>query len=285
MKKLFCILSASLFLVSACQKNKLSEITRNKVFHKTLSFEEIMKINNIPSDGVFGIQEFSGIAGGTFLPHAISISGGFIDRGTNSPKAVNGEVSFHGIELQKSPDYKTYFANISPVDQINNLFGRKIAFSINYPLLRNNTLIEDSFYVPIQIRLDFPGFIPFGASADSILDASELKSGQIIQWNKDTANHLGVLLFVEYFPDDAGNGNLKNSGYNQHTSNGILVDDVGKFTLTQELFQDVPIGARIRVSIARGGFLLATDPTSAVTEFKLYAYSVQQDNFKLASGN
>lgn len=275
------IFSIFLFTMISCKKNEFGyQAEKNKVFNSKLSLEQLIAANNNPSFGNVSFQESTSIAGGDRLPLGISINASFWDKQNKKNKAVHKRITIDGNELVPSPDFMSYQYHLNPVTDLNNLFGRKIRFKADGGNNARSSSLDDSVYIPEQIRLDFPGFIPFGSDSGTILSASNLYSGLQINWNADDLNTSGVFLFVEYFPDDAGNKTLKANGYDESQHNWILVDDIGTFTLTSELFEDIPNGARVRFSIARGGYNVIWNENYEVEDYRVFGFSVQQDNFR-----
>jgi len=64
-------------------------------------------------------------------------------------------------------------------------------------------------------------------------------------------NPYSILISVDYSPNEVGNHQFSNDGYNEYILNSLIVDDSGYFSVTNSLFENIPEGAIVTINISR----------------------------------
>lgn len=177
----------------------------------------------------------------------------------------------------------------------NNIFGKYV--TINYKLTGNTTRTNSdgsdgtSFYIPKPIDLmmdDFVG-LDIGGSGGiqpvyncdwSFKNSAFLSSGKLIKWDADTLNTKGVFIFIEYDPTDETNAPLVAQGFNKRISNAIWIEDDGDYNLDAELFEDIPLNAKVELRMGRGNFNYLTDNNGKISNIQVYALSYIYGSFQ-----
>jgi hypothetical protein len=195
--------------------------------------------------------------------YGASISDEFIES-----KDINaGTVTIAGVKLEPDSinNYFAYSSSLSSKDSIP-YFGADSSWGIT-----GSSYIETfktNFYIPQPIKMKIPV-----VSTDSINRHSDLT----LSWNPDPNYHGKVGILLEY--DHFFNGDLPNAPESKLQWH-VLVDDNGSFTIPKDkMFELLPAGVIIEISIARGTDKLMLSESGR--QFYFYAYCLSNAFIRL----
>lgn len=205
------------------------------------------------TDGEVSIQSYKTLAssqeqGGT----SYKVSAVFSDD-QNNPRNL-GVLEVNDMSIS----YRDKYGYSSQDAEIQNLYGRQIVASIKNtgstdPALRGQRVIEDSIYMPLELNISHP------KSTNNILANSDA----YVKWNADSKNQLGVLIVINYEPEDTSN----------NVRRFLVSDDIGTYGFSRSDFEDIPNGANISVDVIRGDFNLIED-VSNNDLYSLYGFTI-----------
>lgn len=108
--------------------------------------------------------------------------------------------------------------------------------------------------------------IKYGDSYDETIDLPEIiyantdingqiNPGSVIEWNEDHSNTNGVVVIIEFNP----NSFLQQqdfSAYSERT-NIVFVEDDGNYAIQEEMFENIPVEAFVKLTVLRGNYLMS----------------------------
>lgn len=167
----------------------------------------------------------------------------------------------NGVNIKMLGDTETLKSGDTCNDNIEDLFGKTVRFSIDNDRIKSGSTSDDdiSMYVPYIIDINYP-----------VASATELQplcpyDDFAIAWNKDDNNENGVVVIVEW------DGDILGAAKQDKSIRTIdIVEDTGKAMLNPELFNDIPDLAMANITILRGNISVAEIENIAV---KIYAAS------------
>ncbi|HEX6192044.1 MAG TPA: hypothetical protein VFZ42_06755 [Chitinophagaceae bacterium] len=187
-----------------------------------------------------------------------SLTGGFFYSGTNPIEG--GTVQIGNISLSSDVSKGYMYGQVTP--QGKALFGNTISLSLNpnAPGTSGKAIAAASIYIPAELTLSSP-------LADDVIT-----TGTTIEWNTDRSNTRGVMILLEYDPE-----NLENAGfaatYPNPVHKAISVADIGSYTLTYNDVSALPNGSRITLRVARGNYR-AFNPSKSTSVYGFHAYTL-----------
>jgi len=217
------------------------------------------------TNGFFGIKSYVSVPEQDTV-RATFIGGHFFD--TSRTTINGGTVKFKNYTLtaSSSPSY-TYGLSSN---QGEDLFGQKIALEANPDHNNNSTYkIQDSLYIPELISLAAPE------------NNTTIEEGTDIKWNTDLNNEVGILLILQYDPDQIDNGSFS-STYRDPIVKAVTTIDDGLYTLTREDLSDFPDGAKVSLIVLRVNYKTIQKSGQPVT-CGVYAYTAVEGFFVVAN--
>jgi hypothetical protein len=175
----------------------------------------------------------------------------------SSANGVSGTATLGGIDVF-DPNLRASLPTAT-TKLADALYGTDVEFVIKPATAK--TAILDTMYVPRKILL---------RNIPEPVKETYFYAGQTFTWEADPKNSKGVVIIVKYTPVE------NNKRIRDLQSREILwlknVPDTGTFTLTQDLFKDIPKDAFIMLSIARGNYQYTG--SGDVDIFSIYAYTI-----------
>lgn len=278
--KLIISCAISLAIVS-CKKNSASDIEMNVIQKNLPSIESMYSFfTNQNTSGKFLIETNTSIGNNSLEIKTIHLNGAFINKNTQE-REFGQTNSFDNIELSPTAD-GGYDKNIS-WNEGKNLFGKNLSLilrkgSANLVGTADTVINFNGGYVPKLFACT--NYFQDGVSDQNMhyVSGTKMRPAFTFNWDKDTLNKNGVFVFIEYDPSTYGNESLSIANPNK-ASNAILVPDNGSYTLTSDMFEDVPLNARINVQIGRGNFGFIKNTDGTVTDMQMVALTYQQSSF------
>lgn len=266
-------------ILSSCSKNSDLPFKKGIVQKNLPSFESLFNyLNNSNVSGRFLLQSNTslGMSDISKIPTPININGGFFASNSSTERKAGGEAKFENIAISCTQD-PSYHKEIS-YDEGKLLFGKKISVSLIKPEsvaqgVVSNPATYQTNYIPQIFNCSNVFQENIAGSDGAYISGTKIAPGYQFTWNVDSENQKGVFIFFEYDPNDPIN-NLVKSNFPKKASNGILVDDIGSYTLTQEMFADIPLNAKLNVYMGRGNFqyLANSDGTASDVQFTAISY-------------
>ncbi len=276
MKKIFLILSVSVFLISCTKKNDLT-IKSGQVQKNLPSFEYLFNyLNNNDIEGTFMVVSSTplGFDDFTKISHPININGGFYSSKGSMVRKAGGVAKFENISISCNQD-PSYNKDLT-YDEGNSLFGKMLKISLIKPSELSNVVSDpaqyQSGYVPALFTCSNIFQDASYGSNGSYISGTKINTGYQFTWNIDTANQKGVFFYFEYDPSDPAN-NLVKANYPTKSSNAVLVDDNGAYSVAADMFTDIPLNSRINVYMGRANFAHLTDSAGNTTDIQFTAIS------------
>jgi hypothetical protein len=270
------------FTLISCNKDKRLKIEKGVVNTGAASIETLQAFfGNPETGGRFVVLQNSRIGDKDESLATTIVNGSFRREGIN----LKGEKNkFAYIEVECDPSLNTYYKDVSGPDA-GKFFGKKINIQLgrkgeerrisqDYIINTASGYNPQSFtctneYVGIVYNYDW-----------TILSATPLAPDSFLYWNKDTQNTKGVFIYLEYDPLELANKQMKDAGFNKRQGNFVMVDDIGSYTLTDELFIDIPANAQIEVYIGRGNFEYLRDTQNNLTDIQFASLTFQTGYFQ-----
>ena len=285
MKKYSYIVFLLLSTFISCNKKNLLDNNEKYVVKKNLpSYQSLFNyITDNKISGSFILQTNAPLGYKDLSNHfVINVNGAFINKTTHQNE--EGKTNFfNGIPVEpaviKPGEVFSYYKNFNYSDA-GRLFGNELK-------LKLHRLILPQFTSSIDTAIDYNGgYSPeIFVSTNNFEENSSNSNGEYIsgtkvkpsftfQWNKDSLNHNGVFIYLEYEPENFGNSLIKTS-YPDRKANGIIVDDNGTYTLPDDLFEELPLNARLSVYIGRGNFEYIKQQDGTITDMQMTVLTYQ----------
>jgi len=235
MKKEFLLLVISILLLNSCRKDPVD--TTNKIVITELSDNVYDSLYvSKPTNGelyVFGQGSYSLNAQGFANKYnSLQIHGSFYDQANNI--IPGGNVTIDTFHFAGALSYGTQIDNT--VD--NSFFGRNIQIMLNPPE-GQAPQFSAQLYLPVNL------FAQIGASEENIF----YPTGDTLFWNTDPANRNGMVITLDYDPNQYLNNNLSSSNYITKTITGIA--DNGSYVIPSDILSLFPSGGFINVKVTR----------------------------------
>ncbi len=264
MKKINLIFFVVTLFFAACKKTSSTEESqKSKDLPSVLNYLTAL---STPVDMQFNIESST----------SMLISGNNTTRQTLKGTALNvdgntvnvGSLFLNSISVNPVNNYyeRTF-------DVPSNFYGQQVIFKTNTVSspLTTGFQFTDTLYAPNEIVIN-----PTSINQD--LASNKVFTGKNIQWQADLNNtNGGVIIIVEYFPQDVLNTGLsqQNSSY---LRNGIVVPDNGSVNLDASLFVGMPKNAYLLVTFVRANYRKGV--TNGLKSYLVAAYSQKYMNFK-----
>ena len=230
-------------------------------------------------DGNFSLDESRSLPGQVNLPFSIRVQGAFTEHATMEKLVLPATVSMNNLPLNQS-DY-FYERSFDSADGIHGFLGRDVEIkSVNTSNPSHFSNFETTIYYPAPIHIDMPGYIPFIADTNHVIEGSEIYVGQVLKWNADPKNPLGVGIVLEYEPKSTSNPALAKKGFDHPEKNYVYIKDDGEWKVTPELFEDMPHEAAVYLTIIRGNFKYYTLPSDPTKKIRIYCTTTETATFK-----
>ncbi len=283
MKKNITIIIASLVILMSCKKNGDSQQFEKNVVKKDLpSFASLFSYatdNN--TSGKFMITT-SSVLGNTDLNKffEININGAFLNKSNQQNEA--GQTNyFNSIKVEpnemKPGQVHGYYKNFN-WSEAGELFGTNLNLKLQRGATASfggDTVVNYNGGYSPKVFICTNNFMENGMASDGeYFSGSKLNPTFTFNWNKDSLNQNGVFVYLEYDPDDFGNQTIKNS-FPTRQANGVMVEDNGTYTLTSEMFVDIPLNSRLNVYIGRGNFEYIRQLDGTVTDMQMTVLTYQ----------
>jgi hypothetical protein len=156
---------------------------------------------------------------------------------------------------------------------LNNLYGQQLILktsSVNAPLATGYQF-SDTLYSPKELLIN-------QSTINQDLAANKISPNKNLQWIADPNNITGgVIIVVEYIPQDPANTNLRQSNPT-YVRNGIVVPDNGSANLDNSLFAGMPQNASLEVTLVRANYKKGV--TNGLKSYMICAYSQKYMTFK-----
>ncbi len=286
MKNIILIVALFSALVS-CNKNKNTEQFEKNIVRKNLptfaSLYEYATDNN--TSGKFLLTTNTGL-GNTDLETSfeVHINGAFLEKG--SQQNTEGQTNyFNNIKVEPNvmrPGEVFGYDKHFKWSEAGKLFGTQLSLKLHRgaaaSLVGDTAINYNGGYSP-KVFVCSNNFAEALTSTSGLyVKGTTVKPSYTFTWNKDSLNQNGVFVYVEYDPNGLGNETLKTS-YPNREANGVIVDDNGAYTLTSELFADIPLNARVSIRIGRGNYSYMTQADGTVTDMQMTVLTYQAGEF------
>jgi len=142
------------------------------------------------------------------------------------------------------------FKNHESNEQLRNLFGKNLILDFLNEGSRNPS---DSLYIPEELVVNFSSNI--------------LEAGATVNWNADSQNTNGIVVFISY--DPLLQPNLEVAWNNQYRISEVFALDEGNgsYIISQQDIDRFPEDSSLNIKITRGAYLLATETEPAFIAF------------------
>lgn len=254
MKQLFHLFLISI-LISACSTSEESNADSPTENQNVLTLDAFNEFILNRTDGFFSLSNPTTVAAQD--ANCAEVFGAFTFEGSNNTK--EGSATIGGIEVIANQKSKSGLS-------ADDLFGQKTEFVITRPISSKNSssneaIAIDSMYIPTKIKLLSP---KLDFETDLIFP------GMKITWNEDPLNDKGVVftLIYEVYNNSAPITSLANKDFIRQE----VTTDNGSYILPKSLFKDVPVEARVSLSISRGNFQY-TNNEEVDEIYSLYTYT------------
>jgi hypothetical protein len=286
MKNIILIIALFIGLVS-CNKNKNTEqFEKNIVRNELPSFESLYKFaTDKNTSGNFLIATNTGLGNTDLETYSdVQINGTFLEK--NSQQNEAGQTSFFngiGVEpnVMKPGEVYGYNRNFKWSDA-GKLFGTQLSLKLHRGAAASfagDTAIDyNGGYSPKVFVCSNNFEEGLTTTTGQYVRGTKVKPSFTFTWNKDSLNLNGVFVYVEYDPNGLGNETLKTS-YPNREANGVMVDDNGSYTLTSELFADIPLNARLSFRLGRGNFSYIKQLDGSTTDMQMSVLTYQSGEF------
>jgi hypothetical protein len=279
------LLMIASLLFASCNKIG-SGLEKNKVYHGLKAFSSVMAFLNSPSDANINIEQ-SGTLGGNKnrTRDSVGIHIETIFRNT-AWSSFSCSVNGYPLTANQPGIGESKYTTVSNTNGRNDYFGKNVRISF-YKKMANTaarTADDDSttgtIYVPQLIDLKQPLVTQSFDCNWNYLIADLMNPARELTWDSDHQNDKGVFFVVEYEPDNPTNKQFKDAGYSSRIANAVTVDDNGSYKLAQELFQDIPLNAKIRLYVGRGNYGYLIDQNGNQTNVQVTSLSFVNGEFK-----
>ncbi len=272
-------------LAISCNKN--SEKFEKNVVRKNLpTFESLYKfVTDNNTSGNFMLETNTGLGNKDLNTYfTVHLSGAFIEKNTRQ-NSIGQTNYFNEIKIEpnimKPGEVYCYDKNLQ-WNEGGRLFGTQLNLKLHKGEANSaagDTAVDYNGGYSPQVFVCSNNFAEAETTTDfHYIKGTTLKPTFTFTWNKDTLNQNGVFVYLEYDPNGYGNESLKASYPNKEAS-AIIVDDNGSYTLTNELFEDVPLNARMSVRIGRGNFSYIKQTDGSVTDMQMTVLTYQSGEF------
>lgn len=286
MKK-YIIISILISSIISCKKNgDTTQFEKNIVHNNLPTFASLYKYatdNN--TSGKFMLTTNTAL-GNTDLNKffEININGAFLEKSSQQNEA--GQTNyFNNIKVdpnEMKPGQVQGYYKLFSWNEAGELFGTEINLKLHRgaaPTLVGDTAINYNGGYSPKVFVCSNNFMEnVITNSGEYVRGTKLMPSFTFKWNKDSLNLNGVFVYVEYDPNGIGNEILKTS-YPNRAANGVMVDDNGIYTLTSELFVDIPLNARLSVRIGRGNFSYIKQLDGRVTDMQMSVLTYQYGEF------
>lgn len=287
MKKYIIILIAVLTNLSSCKKNtEFQGIEKNVVKKNLPSFESLFNYasaNN--TSGKFMLTTNSHLGSKDLNKFfVVNINGAFLNKSTQQNEAGQAN-SFNNITVEPNQPLPEqvygYYKNFNWADA-GNLFGTKLNLRLHRgsaPSFAGDTAVNYNGGYSPRVFVCSNNFLENATTTDGdYVNGTRMNPTFTFNWNKDSLNQNGVFVYVEYDPGNLGNADFQLTHPNRE-ANAVMVDDNGTYTLTSELFVDIPLNARLNVYIGRGNFEYIKQVDGTLTDMQLTVLTYQYGEF------
>ncbi|MEO8854485.1 MAG: hypothetical protein ABI359_11950 [Ginsengibacter sp.] len=234
MKKL-SILALSILSLNSCKKDPVNNT--NKIITTELSDNVYDSLYvSKPTNGelyVFGQGSYSLNAQGFANKYnSLQIHGSFYDQANNI--IPGGNVTIDTFHFTGALSYGTQIDNTVG----NSFFGRNIQVMLTPPA-GQAPQFSAQVYLPLNL------FAQIGSSDLNIFHPT----GDTLFWNADPANKNGMIISLDYDPNQYLNNNLSSPNYITKTIAGIA--DNGSYVIPANILSMFPPGGFINVKVTR----------------------------------
>jgi hypothetical protein len=268
------MLSFALIFIQACNQDVAQGISdAGAQVDKPESIMGYYNFLTAESDGVLRISSYTTQASQDFN-RAGDVKGFFYDK---NRKPINGgSFKIGGITLNNDPknnfvhSFDTYENHDRNEGQ--NLFGTTIKVDIAEPILpaqRGSSVepIQADIYLPALIKITRPEMkntkdVPY----------TPISVGTEIGWNVDEKNEKGIVILLDYNPEDPQNINLETKTGLRKTKAITVKDNESFYRFKQEDVMYFPKNAYLNLTIGRANFLQVKG--SSPNSYSFYAYTV-----------
>ena len=254
MKKYITVIVVLATTILACKKNAASDIEKNVVVKNLPTFESLYKLETATTSGKFMVSAYMPL-GATDLSTSceITISGVFLNKATQKPE-IGQDNYFNNVKVECAPSNWGYGKQLN-WDNGKELFGSQLNLKFKRGAPNSNNAVGGDTVLNLNGGYSPEAFICSNSFPESSMfsngtyrSGTRLKPTYTFNWNKDTLNQNGVFIYLEYDPNDPNNASFV-SANPERISNAIIVDDNGSYTLSSDLFTDLPLNSRLRIYI------------------------------------
>jgi hypothetical protein len=251
----------SCFLLSCSQEDSVNENEQQGA--GLIDIADFNKFMNQQTDGSFSLTHTTTGPAQEKLGHA-DVSGTFNQdpdqMRSSSGDNQGGTATIGGIDVFAQTTTRAVAPGALQL-QADNLFGTKVEFVIR-PANPVKPVVIDTMYVPQKVRFTMKYL------AEQTPSVQYYSPGNVITWVADPQNTKGVVVIVKYSP--VANSQKHRAIRNSEVLHIKNVADNGSFTLSSDMFTDIPKTALITVSVARGNYQYS----GTVDIYSIYAYSI-----------
>ncbi len=228
-----------LFILTSCSKeNNVVEIqkTTNRV-EKSLLPDILQHYEHLttPTSGYLSIKSYRTLANKNRTEGSYQ-TGGLVLDNHGEPNDF-GLLTIGDIQMQSEPNRNFMYGLNSNEGQ--QFYGTTTNFQLG------SILESTPMYIPQLIEIT-----NYNQSTNPSFGI-----GSEINWNSDVQNSLGVLIIVSYHVVD--NPSMGNS-YPETIKDVVLVEDDGNYIFTNDFLNKFPVGAKLKVELARGNYKIET---------------------------
>lgn len=253
---IYFILLLSL-VTTSCRKTSVTEKNPDLP-----SIFALLNAMNKKTDATFGIGGNAPMKKGRAQFINLNFSGIF-NGSDGLPKNI-GEIRFGNQSW--SSNTSNYYSGQN-VDR--SLLGKMVHFKFTKSgrMMRRDGGEEDSLYVPQEVIVTYPEY------SNDISDNTAAPYNTFT-WEPDYENTKGIVIMIEYRPEAIGNESFASNGHDELIRRAIVVEDNGEYALSESLFEDIPEGATIEISIIRANYIINESEDDG------YSYTVYAYNYK-----
>lgn len=278
----YVISAVIIFSFFSCNKDKIIELKKGVVNTGIPSIESLQAfLGSHNTGGRFVVLQNSRF-GDKDQPLVTTIVNGAFKNGLTFLKGEKSK--FEDIFVECDPAINTYYKDVSD-SAVDKFFGKRISIQLERKgesgrASQDYIINTETGYNPQSlICTNEHGNLVYNYDW-TILSGTPISSGSYLTWNMDEKNTKGVFVFIEYDPLEYANKSMKDAGFNKRQGNFVMVDDIGSYKLTDELFTDIPANAQIEVYIGRGNFEYLRDTQNNLTDIQFASLTFQTACFQ-----
>lgn len=279
---IYVVVLSSIFF--ACDKKvdskKIEEVANTVVDSRNvaglLSIANYYDVISKRTNAVFGLSMSSNIYDTNNENAPLLFGGTFI--ADNGKFIKGGKVNVN--ELEFMPDENFNYGSNFIINK--NIMGSPTSIDFEKPASFAGvsttpgvgSKITNRMYVPSALVITGPAL-----NSTDLTNQPTIKVGETFSWIPDRQNDskMGIIFGIEYSPNEFGNEPFKSS--NPTTKrNGFVIPDNGTYTLPSTLFNGIPLGSVVSVSIIRANYKIEPDIDNNTST--IFAYHQKNGTFK-----